>query len=126
MNWKNLSSQQQGNAGMGRAISYFTGKGLTVCLPLNDCQDYDLVVEIDGNLKKVQVKTTRFIAPSGAYQVSLVSSGGTNGTVYATVSTGSCDLLFVATESGDDYLIPKDILPSKSVNLSGKWLDYKV
>ena len=38
------NSQSQGNVGMGQAISYYTQKGYTVSIPLNDCQEYDLVV----------------------------------------------------------------------------------
>ena len=48
----------KGTVGLGHAISYFTRIGTVVALPLNDSQPYDLIVEIDGELKKVQVKTS--------------------------------------------------------------------
>jgi hypothetical protein len=106
MQWSVMSYSQQGNVGMGRAIAYFSSKCATVSIPLTDTQDYDLVVELEGVLKKVQVKTTRFKAKSGFYDVCLVSKGGTKGEKYGTVKDGSCDLLFIATEDGVDYLIP--------------------
>lgn len=112
-----MSSQAQGNIGMGRAIAYFTSKGNTVSLPLNDCQDYDLVVDIDGALSKVQVKTTRYKAPSGNYIVSLVSSGGSKGEIYHRVVDSSCDLLFVSSEDGEDYIFPVENLPRKCLTL---------
>lgn len=38
------------------AIAYFSTNGYTVSIPLNDTQDYDLVVEKDNILQTVQVK----------------------------------------------------------------------
>ena len=116
--WNNLSSQKQGNIGLGNAIAYFTKLGCTISIPLNDCQDYDLVVEINGVLKRVQVKTSRFKAPSGKYVVSLVSSGGSKREVYHRVCDGSCDLLFVSSEDGRDYLFNNTGLPKKTLTLN--------
>ena len=70
------NSQSQGNVGMGQAIAYYTQKGQTVSIPLNDCQEYDLVVEYPDGLKKVQVKTTKSKAPSGRYVVGLRTMSG--------------------------------------------------
>ena len=69
---KNLTKLQQGTYGVGSAINYFTSMGWTVYVPINDSQDHDLVVEEKSILKKVQVKTTKFI-PKGSnyYQVEL-------------------------------------------------------
>ena len=52
LNQKN--SRKQGDVGLGRAIAYFTSEGFTVCLPLTDNQDYDLVVEKENGLKKIE------------------------------------------------------------------------
>ena len=48
-----------GNAGLSMAIAYFGANGYTVSVPLNDTQDYDLIVDMDGALKKIQVKATK-------------------------------------------------------------------
>ena len=61
----------QGNYGLGTAIAYFTSHKIPVCLPLNDTQKYDLVVDMDGELKRVSVKTGKYQAPSGAYAIQL-------------------------------------------------------
>ena len=58
MNFK--TNKEKGNSGLGMAIAYFSTKGYTVSIPLNDTQDYDLVVEKDGHLKMVQVKLFLF------------------------------------------------------------------
>lgn len=47
------SNKEKGNSGLGMAIAYFTTKGYTVSIPLNDTQDYDLVnrnIEIKNNI----------------------------------------------------------------------------
>ena len=65
----------QGNIGLGKAIEYFTSNQMTVSVPLNDTQKYDLAVEIDGKLSRVQVKTSRNRTASGAYQILLRHCG---------------------------------------------------
>lgn len=47
------SNKEKGNSGLGMAIAYFTTKGYTVSIPLNDIQDYDLGyrnIEIKNNI----------------------------------------------------------------------------
>lgn len=126
MNWKNLSTQAQGNIGLGNAIAHFTEVGSTVSIPLNDCQDYDLIAEIDNELKRVQVKTTRHKKPSGNYSASMKSSGGTSGIIYDYVNQGSCDYVFILTEDGTRYLIPAKDVGNSSVTLSPSKDKYKV
>ena len=74
------SNKEKGNSGLGMAIAYFSTNGYVVSIPLNDTQDYDLVVEKENMLKKVQVKSTGCIEKGEHYQVSLKSCGGTKAT----------------------------------------------
>lgn len=54
-----LNSKQKGNIGISAALLAFSKLGWTVCIPITDSQDFDLVVEDDeGYLCKVQVKYT--------------------------------------------------------------------
>ena len=110
---KTVGTKGQGNVGIAAAILYFTKQGCTVSLPLNDAQEYDLVVEIDGKLNKVQVKTTKYTTKHNIYQVSLVSSGGSKREIYHRVSESACDLLFVVCKNNTQYLIPRDFFVSK-------------
>lgn len=123
--WNKISSQKQGNIGMGRALAYFTSKLYTVSIPLNDCQDYDLIVDIEGELKKIQVKTTRRVV-RGNYVVTLKSTGGNKRKIYGTVRDSSCEYLFVSTQGGDDYLIPTNILGNSSLTLGSSMSCYKI
>lgn len=108
-----------GNAGLSMAIAYFGSNGYTVSLPLNDTQDYDLIVDKDDALLKVQCKATNRKKENGSYELSLVSRGGTRGTTYKTVIDTNIDLLFALRGDGIMYVIPKgDIKNTKSINLS--------
>ena len=125
MNFK--TNKEKGNSGLGMAIAYFTTNGYVVSIPLNDTQDYDLVIEKDGNLKTVQVKSTGCKTANGIYQVALKSCGGTNGGTYKTLIDTKIDFLFVLNEKSEMYLIPKDEITNKStLNLCDKYIKYKV
>ena len=125
MNFK--TNKEKGNSGLGMAIAYFTTNGYVVSIPLNDTQDYDLVIEKDGDLKTVQVKSTGCKTANGTYQVALKSCGGTNGGTYKTLIDTKIDFLFVLNEKSEMYLIPKDKIFNKStLNLCDKYIEYKV
>lgn len=70
---KFFPNKEKGNSGLGMAIAYFSTNGNVVSIPLNDTQDYDLVIEKDGKLDKVQVKATGCKTKNNIYQVSLKS-----------------------------------------------------
>ena len=116
---KTTGTKGQGNVGVTAAILYFAKQGNTISIPLNDSQEYDLVVDMNGKLNKVQVKTTKYSTEHGVYQASLVSSGGSKREVYHRVCESQCDLLFVLCENNTQYLIPRDVFTKniKSINL---------
>ena len=121
------TNKEIGNASLGTAIGFFTNAGYTVSIPLNDTQDYDLLVDFDGIIKKVQVKGTSFKTNYGIYQVSLKSSGGTKGKIYKTIKNTDIDLVFIATDTGTMYLIPKSIIKNtSSLNLNEVYKDYRL
>lgn len=68
---KFITNKEKGNTGLGIAIAYYTSNGYVVSIPLNDTQDYDLIVEKDNKLSKIQVKATACKTKYGVYQVSL-------------------------------------------------------
>jgi len=107
-------NKQKGNAGMAISIAYFGSNGYTVSIPLTDTQDYDIIVETEGSLKKVQVKFTSFKNKAGNYVINLKSSGGTKGTVYSRVIDLKIDLLFLVCSDKTMYLIPKDDINCRS------------
>lgn len=125
MNFK--TNKEKGNAGLGIAIAYFASNGYTVSIPLNDTQDYDLIVDKNNSLSKIQVKATSCMTKYNKYQVALKSCGGTKGKEYKTIIDTDIDYLFVLTDKMDIYIIPKDKIKNKStLNLCDKYDQYKV
>lgn len=123
MSKKNFNTKQKGNIGIGCAIAYFTKQGCNVSLPLNDSQDYDLIVDNNGTLLKIQVKFTTSKV-RGSYKVYLRSISGSSRKCYKTVKNSDIDVLFIVTEEEKFYLVKlKDIINMNSITLN-KDMDY--
>lgn len=121
------TNKEKGNSGIRLAIAYFTTNGYIVSIPLNDTQDYDLIVDKNNILKRVQVKSTGCKTKYGNYQVALKSCGGTKGKTYKTIIETEVELIFIVTESKRMYLIPKKIIKNKAtLNLCSKYSQYQV
>jgi hypothetical protein len=104
----------QGNVGVARAVYEYTKRGYTVLAPLSDSDKYDLVVDIDGDLKKVQVKTSRHQTSTGGYEVTLATKGGNRKmNTIRKRSQGDYDELFVLIETGECWSIPTSALKAK-------------
>ena len=124
-----MNTKQQGDIGVAKAIYFYTASGYTVSIPNTDNAKYDLVVDKDGKLNRVQVKTTTFQAPSGSYQVMLRTMGGNQSWsgVYKRIYKDDVDFLFVACEDGSIYEFPSEVIHNKSTVTLGQIYDqYKV
>ena len=120
------TNKEKGRSSLGIAIGYFSINGYTVSIPLNDTQDYDLIIEKDGKIETVQVKSTDCKTKYGVYQVALKSSGGTKGKSYKTVVDTKVDKLVIITKELNIYIIPiKDIKNKSTLNLCSKYDIYK-
>mgnify|MGYP000471352568 FL=1 len=121
------TNRDKGRTSLGISIAFFSANGYTVSIPLNDTQDYDLVIEKDGILKTVQVKSTACKSKYGKYQVALKSCGGTKGKTYKTLIDTKVDLLCVITDNINIYVIPvKNINNRSTLNLCEKYNKYRV
>ena len=122
-----VTNKEKGNSGLGIAIAYFSTNGYTVSVPLNDTQDYDLIIEKNNKLQTVQVKSTGCITKYGIFQVALKSCGGTKGKTYKTFLETNVDLLFVLNTELKLYLIPKKFIHNETtLNLCQKYDKYIV
>ena len=121
------TNKEKGNTSLGIAIAYYASNGYTVSIPLNDTQDYDLIVDKDNLLKKVQVKSTACKTKYGNYQVALKSCGGTKGSTYKTVIETNIDELFILAEDMSMYILPVEEIKNKStLNICEKYNKYRV
>lgn len=125
MNFKN--TKKQGDFGLGRAIAYFTQTGDTVSIPLSDSQDYDLVVDIDGVMNRIQVKSCNRYSDD-TYEIDLRISGGNSGTTQKFHDELKYDLLFITVGNGDEYLIPRNVISELkcTITVGKKYREYLV
>lgn len=119
------SNKDKGRAGLAAAIGYFGTHGYTVSIPLNDTQDYDLVVD-NGKLYRISVKATGQKTAYGVSVVSLRNTGGTKGDVYGRECDKSIDFVFVLNEEGEQWLLPKEVLTTNSIHLGKNYKQYKL
>ena len=103
---KAINSNRRGNIGMGYAIAKLTELGYNISIPITDSQDYDLIADLEGVLLKVQVKTTSYKDKKSEYYMVALRTKTYN--KLKSFTDSDCDLLFVLTESGQIYLIPKN------------------
>ena len=125
----NMYQSIQGNLGFGKAIEYFTSHGITVALPLNDTQKYDLIADFNGGLQRVSVKTSRHSTTEGrSYEVLLKNCGGiSKGSKIRLFDNSTCDYLFIATGADKFYLIPANQISAKnSITVGVKYTEYEV
>lgn len=113
---------QQGDIGEARAIYEFTKLGYTVSRPLHTHVPYDLIVDKDGILSRVQVKTSTYIAHESTqtYQVKVSTSGGnTKINIRKHFDASLVDMLFVLTADDRCWIIPTSEITSGTVVLVG-------
>ncbi len=81
-------------------------------MPLTDSQNYDLVVEMDGKLQRVQVKTSTHKHKGKYYVVSMTTKGGNRSGIgkIKRFSADDVDLVFVVVGDGTMYLIPSGVV----------------
>lgn len=118
------NTKKQGDAGLGQAIAYFTGMGYDVAVPLTDSADWDLIVEIEGKLHKVQVKSSGRDEMAFNLNVTGGNKTGNGRTKFA--QDQDWDLLFLYHfKSGTGALIPKeDVNVTCQLNLGEKYKQY--
>lgn len=117
-----MNTRQKENIARADAIAYFAKKEITVAIPLNDAEEYDLVVDLPKEgLRKVQCKfsgqTRRGVDKGysvGLRVLSKYTRGGT--TEFKEYTKKSFDLLYVYCSNGRSFLIPiKKILGIKQI-----------
>lgn len=99
-----MSTRKQiGRTGLSMAINYFTIKGYTISLPINDTQWYDLIVEKDGIFETVQCKATE----TKGNCIDFRSTGGAKGIEYDNIHNHpELNYLFCVDKNLNMWLIP--------------------
>ncbi|CAN5875762.1 hypothetical protein BH24ACT15_BH24ACT15_07800 [soil metagenome] len=125
---RRYNPRKQGEIGLGAAIAWFSSNGYGVSIPLADNQPYDLVVEDEEGLKRVQVKTTTHRKPRGNFGVALRTNGGNKSRhTHKLFDVRTCELLFVLTDDGRRYLFPTaELKPRTELTLGPRYDCYVV
>jgi hypothetical protein len=129
-----MNRRSQGDLGEASAIEWFSRLGGMVFIPFGHSPDVDLVVQLEGRLLRIQVKTSAQFAetPDGHLRrvVSLKTCGGNQSWsgVAKMIDPDHLDLLFVLTGDGRRWLIPSDCLEARnSIQLGGaKYCEYEI
>lgn len=124
---RHANPRVQGNAGLGIAVAYFSRIGVQVAIPLTDTQRYDLMIEHEDKLQRVQVKTTTMKQGHG-YNVHLRTIGGNKSQIVARdFHPSDYEWLFVVCGDATAYLIPTTAITSRSsIFLSRKYEPYRI
>jgi len=124
-----MNSKQQGDMGEAVAIAYYTLQGYSVTVPLTSNTRYDLLIEKEGVILRVQCKCTNYIKYGSTYEVGTRTHGGNQSwnKVSKFLNKAEIDLLFVFSLNGKCYEFPPAFFDGKGMILLSKDKDqYKV
>ena len=129
-----INRRQQGDLGEVSALEWFTRIGGTVFVPFGHSPDVDLLVELNDQLLRVQVKasTQTSTTPSGHARsmVSVATCGGNQSwnRITKRLDTNRFDFLFALTGDGRRWCIPAAALDAgNSITLGGeKYSEFEI
>jgi hypothetical protein len=111
------TTQRKGDIAVAQAVSTFTKLGWDVSLPLTESASYDLVIDVESKLKRVQVKYT------SVKDVDLRRiHSNSKGYVVKKSKENSYDWLYVLDKDGNEYLFKVCLCERRSVSLQEKYL----
>lgn len=110
-------AQRNGTVSELLAEQWFVKHNYTTSKPLNDFNKYDLVVDIDGSLQRVQVKTIIYHKRDHCYFGKLFTSHRGAGGIWKQrkYDCAQCDIVaFVSEKHNSIYLIPMKEVEGRS------------
>jgi len=109
------NTQRKGDIAVAQAIATFTKLGHDVALPITESAAYDLILDCDEGLKRVQVRFTS----SSRRQVDLrrIHSNG-NGYVVKKTKPDAYDWLYVLNDQGEEFLLKECLHARRSWTLT--------
>lgn len=124
-----MTPRRQGDLGEFSAIEWLGTAGYSVYVPIGSSSDFDLVGETDGQLFRVQVKTSRRHV-NDRYHVQTATYGGNQSWtgLVKHFSPERCDFLFVLVADGRRWFIPADAVSGRRALVVGgpKYAEFEV
>jgi hypothetical protein len=110
-----MNTLERGDVGELSAMHWLASKGAKVAIPVGHSPDWDLIAELDGQLLRVQVKTST-CRRKGRWEVTLCTRGGNQSWqgLSKVLDRSRCDYLFVLVGDGRRWFIPSTSLGGES------------
>lgn len=112
-------TQQKGLVTELKCQLFFIENGYNIYLPVSEDSRYDLIVDINNNLYRVQIKTSHLTSNNTGIEFNVCSSrvNHTEGNIKVGYSEDEIDF-FMTTYNNNFYLIPIEICGRSSKTLS--------
>lgn len=124
-----LKPREQGDFGEFSAMQWLADLGARIFLPLGHSPDIDLIAEVDGQVSRIEVKTTTH-RRNERWGVGVATRGGNQSwsRIVKRFDAGRCDFLFVHVGDGRRWFIPTAALEaSVSLSLGGsKYSEFEI
>lgn len=104
------TTQRKGDYAVARAIAAFTKASMDVSLPLTESAAYDIVVDDNGRLRRVQVR----YASGREVELRRIHSNSTGYVVKKTLKN-AYDWLYILDSTDEEYLIKKCLSDRRSI-----------
>ncbi len=129
-----VNRRVQGDLGEFSAMEWLASKGALIWIPMGHSPDVDLMAELDGELIRIQVKTSTMLRPTpqgeDRWDVAIATSGGNRswGGITKKFDPRSVHYLFALVGDGRRWFIPTNALEAfHAVKLGGlKYSEFEV
>ncbi|MDP3875331.1 MAG: group I intron-associated PD-(D/E)XK endonuclease [bacterium] len=108
-------TQRKGDVAVAQAIARFTKLGYDVSLPITESAAYDLIIDDDGKLRKVQVR----YCGAGDVDLRRIHSNS-KGYVVKKTKNGAYDWLYIFYPDKGEYLIRECLVGRRSIKPTEK------
>ena len=110
------TTQRKGDLAVSQAIATFTRMGYDVALPITESAAYDIIIDVDNELNRVQVRY------SSTFNVELRRiHSNSKGYVIKKTKKDAYDWLYILFPDGREYLIKECLDGRRSVNPGEKY-----
>ena len=124
-----MKPKEKGDLALANAIRHYLCNGYEVCLPIGDKRDYDLIVEKNKLLYRVQVKYAGYYAAKQKCFAGLRITGGNKSYHYVKkYHDDAFDLLFVYTSTNRCFELPwKEVKVRSEISIeNSKYKPYEL
>lgn len=124
---KEKTSRHQNFRALAAAINYFSSINYNCFLPMQDLSRFNLAIESDGRLFRINVISTSYKTKFGVYRVSLKTFGGHgSGERVRLFDSTHQDFVFIHTSNDQKFLIPSEEVSPKHALSLGAYAKYEI